>query len=236
VSGLPGLLLTMGNADRTEPLTIIGPKGVERVVNSLRVVAPDLPFPIEFIEIEGAEQAFSLLGLTIEAFRVKHNVVCYGYSICLERKGKFDADRAKEQGIPLKCWNPLQKGETVIMDGAKYTPDMVLGPDRKGIKLTYCTDTRPVASISEHAKGSDLFVCEGMYGDEEEIDKARSHKHMTFAEAAKLAKEADVSAMWLTHYSPSLVHPENYLKSVRKLFKNTELGEDGKSIELNFED
>ncbi|MCR4716075.1 MAG: ribonuclease Z [Lachnospiraceae bacterium] len=236
ISGLPGLLLTMGNAERTEPLTIIGPKGLERVVNSLRVVAPELPFPIIFKEIDGKEQTFSELGLTIEAFKVQHNVVCYGYSISLNRQGKFDQARAKEQNIPLQCWNPLQKGETVIMDGVTYTPDMVLGPARKGLKLTYCTDTRPVSSISEHAKGSDLFICEGMYGDDEEIDKAKSHKHMTFSEAANLAKEADVKCMWLTHYSPSLVHPKNYLKDTRKIFKETYLGEDGKTVELNFED
>ena len=54
ISGLPGLLLSMGNAERTEPLTIIGPKGVERVVNSLRVIAPELPFDIKFIELTQA--------------------------------------------------------------------------------------------------------------------------------------------------------------------------------------
>ena len=84
VSGLPGMLLTMGNAERTEPLTIIGPKGVTRVVNALRVIAPELPFPIQCVEIGENEQSFLFDGLRIEAFRVNHNVICYGYSLSVD--------------------------------------------------------------------------------------------------------------------------------------------------------
>ena len=80
ISGLPGLLLTMGNADRTEPLTLIGPKGLERVVNSLRVIAPELPFQIKYIEITQPEQIFEMNGYRLKAFRVNHNVTCYGYT------------------------------------------------------------------------------------------------------------------------------------------------------------
>lgn len=236
ISGLPGMLLTMGNADRKEPLTLIGPKGLARVVNSLRVVAPELPFPIQFIEINGKEETFELLGLKIDAFRVQHNVTCYGYRISLARQGKFQVEKAKELGIPVKCWNPLQKGNIVELDGRRYTPDMVLGAPRKGLSITYCTDTRPVPVIAEYAKESDLFICEGMYGEEDKQAKAREHKHMTFYEAAKLAKKAQPSQMWLTHYSPSLVYPEQYLKQVREIFPETYLGKDGKTIELDFEE
>ena len=110
ISGLPGLLLTMGNADRKEPLTLIGPRGLERVVNALRVIAPELPFDIKFIEITQPEQVIELNGYRITAFKVNHNVVCYGYTLEILRQGKFSAERAKEQEIPLKFWNPLQKG------------------------------------------------------------------------------------------------------------------------------
>ena len=158
ISGLPGLLLTLGNAQRTEPLLMVGPRGLERVVNSLRVIAPDLPFPIVFHELKEKEEVLDVCGCRITAFRVNHNITCYGYSLEISRKGKFDVERAKAQEIPIKCWNPLQKGETVTLDGKTYTPDMVLGPARKGLKVTYCTDTRPIPSISEHAKGSDLFI------------------------------------------------------------------------------
>ena len=235
ISGLPGLLLTMGNADRREPLTLIGPKGLERVVTALRVIAPELPFPIHCVEIEGTEQTFEMNGYRLKAFRVNHNVLCYGYALEIDRAGKFDPERAKAEQIPQMYWKHLQKGENVEYEGRILTPDLVLGPPRKGIKLTYTTDTRPTDSIRENAKGSDLFICEGMYGEKEKIAKAREYKHMTFYEAAQLAKDAQVKEMWLTHYSPSLTRAEEYMDDVRKIFPAAKAGKDKMSAELNFE-
>ena len=235
ISGLPGLLLTMGNADRKEPLTLIGPKGLERVVSALRVIAPELPFPIIYKEIEGAEQTFELNGYRLKAFRVNHNVLCYGYTMEIDRAGKFDVERAKEQEIPQKYWKHLQKGETIETGNGILTPDMVLGPPRKGLKLTYTTDTRPTNSIRENAKDSDLFICEGMYGEKEKAAKAVEYKHMTFYEAAHLAKDAQVKEMWLTHYSPSLTRPEEYMDEVHRIFPEAKAGKDRMSRELAFE-
>lgn len=236
ISGLPGLLLTMGNADRTEPLTLIGPKGLERVVTALRVIAPELPFELKFIEITEPEQVFELNGYRLKAFRVNHNVVCYGYTLELDRAGKFDLERALATEIPKEYWKHLQKGETIEVDDKVYTPDMVLGPPRKGLKVTYSTDTRPTQSIRDNAKGSDLFICEGMYGEKDKLDKAKEYKHMTFYEAATIAKEAEVKEMWLTHYSPSLARPEEYMEDVRAIFPYAQAGKDGKSAELVFEE
>ena len=234
ISGLPGLLLTMGNADRTEPITLIGPKGLERVVNSLRVIAPELPFELKFIEITEPEQSFELNGYRLTAFRVRHNVICYGYTIEIDRAGKFDVQRAMEQEIPKEYWKHLQRGENLELEGRKLTPDMVLGPPRKGIKLTYCTDTRPTDSIRQHAKGSDLFICEGMYGEKEKAAKAVEYKHMTFYEAAEIARDAEVKEMWLTHYSPSLTRPEEYMDDVRTIFPRAIAGKDRMTTELDF--
>lgn len=236
ISGLPGLLLTMGNAERTEPLTLVGPKGLERVVNSLRVIAPELPFPIVFIELNKAEEELELSGYHIKAFRVNHNVTCYGYSIEIKRAGKFNLEEALERNIPKPFWNRLQKGETVRDGGRLYTPDMVMGAPRKGIKLVYTTDTRPTQSIARNARKADLFICEGMYGEKDKQAKAVANKHMTFYEAATLAKEAEVKEMWLTHYSPSLTRPEEYMDEVRAIFPRSVAGKDRKSVVLDFED
>lgn len=236
ISGLPGLLLTMGNADRTEPIVMIGPKGLEKVVNSLRVIAPELPFPIIFKEITEKEMTFEINGYKIEAFRVMHNILCYGYNINIERNGKFQVEKAIESNIPKQLWNKLQKGETMEIDGVVYTPEMVLGEKRKGIKVTYCTDSRPIPIISEMAKEADLFICEGMYGEKEKIKKAKEYKHMTFYEAAELAKEAGPKQLWLTHYSPSLIKPEEYLEQVRSIFAKTYTAKDGRTTTLRFEE
>lgn len=237
ISGLPGLLLTLGNAERTEPLLIIGPRGVEKVVNSLRVIAPELPFPIRFYELKEKEHRIEMDGYAIEAFQVRHNVICYGYSITIPRAGKFDPEKAKENQIPMKYWNRLQKGETLEDEtGRILTSDMILGAPRKGIRLTYCTDTRPVQAIVKHAQEADLFICEGMYGEDGKEKKAREYKHMTFYEAARLAKNANVKRLWLTHYSPSLVRPEEFMGKVRKIFPNALPGKDGKTITLDFQE
>ncbi|MDE6740382.1 MAG: ribonuclease Z [Lachnospiraceae bacterium] len=236
ISGLPGMLLTMGNAERTEPLLLIGPKGLAKVVNSLRVIAPELPFEINYLELTEAAQAVTFDGFRIEAYRVNHNVICYGYSIVIDRIGRFDVSRAEKLNIPRNYWNRLQKGEIIETENGTFTPDMVLGEQRKGLKVAYCTDTRPTESIVQGAAGADLFICEGMYGEPEKLAKAKEYKHMTFYEAAQLAKQADVGELWLTHYSPSLIRPEEYMREVRKIFPNAVAAKDGRSVDLMFQD
>lgn len=236
ISGLPGLLLTMGNADRTEPLTMIGPKGLERVVNSLRIIAPDLPFDIHFIELTEDEQTIEICGLSINAYKVNHKVLCYGYNIRLNRQGKFDVEKAKALGLPVQYWNVLQRGENVLYNEKSYTPEMVLGEARKGISITYCTDTRPVPVIEKYAKAADLFICEGMYGEDEKLAKARENKHMMMVEAAGIAKAAGVKELWLTHYSPSLSKPAEYEAKVKAVFENTVIQKDRAEMVLNFEE
>lgn len=236
ISGLPGMLLTMGNAERTEPLQLIGPKGLTKTVSALRMIAPGLPFEIICTEITREEQNFEFDDFRIRAFKVNHSIPCYGYSFSVDRTGRFDKDRALAANIPMKLWSRLQKRETIEQDGTIYTPDMVLGPDRKGLKVTYCTDTRPTESIEHNAVGSDLLVLEGMYGETEKQSKARENRHMMMWEAAKIASAAQVPKLWLTHYSPSMTHPEQFLGELRKIFPETYVAKDGKSTELMFEE
>ena len=236
ISGLPGMLLTMGNAERREPLLLIGPRGLVKVVDALRTIAPELPFEIRFREIEEDEQGFDFEGFRLKAFKVNHSVICYGYSMTVERSGRFDRERAQQQQIPMKLWSRLQKGETIEQEGKVYTPDMVLGAPRKGLKVTYCTDTRPVDAIAANGAGSDLLILEGMYGEPEKLAKAREKRHMTMYEAARVARAAEAAELWLTHYSPSMTHPEAFLGDVRKIFPNTIAAKDGRTVELNFDE
>lgn len=235
ISGLPGLLLSMGNAERKEPLLVIGPRGVRKVVEALLIIAPGLPFEIHYMELTEKTHKFEQDGYEIEAFRVKHTVPCYGYSQIIRRAGRFDVERAKENQVPMKVWSRLQKGEPVEEEGRVFTPDLVLGPPRKGLKVTYCTDSRPLPDIAEHARGADLFICEGMYGDEQMRDKACEKRHMMFREAAGLAREAGVGELWLTHYSPSLIRPDEYMDEVREIFPAAKPGRDRKTRILEFD-
>lgn len=236
ISGLPGMLLTMGNAQRTQSLLLIGPKGLNKVVSALRVIAPELPFEIQCMEITENEQIFSFDGFDIKAFKVNHNVVCYGYSLSVNRVGRFDRDRAVAQNIPMKFWSRLQKGEVIEDEGRRFSPEMVLGEQRKGLKVTYCTDTRPADSIVNNARNSDLLILEGMYGEPDKLTKAKEHKHMTMYEAARIASQAQVPKLWLTHYSPSLMYPEQYINEVRKIFPHAVAAKDGKTVELQFQE
>lgn len=237
ISGLPGLLLAMGNSERTEPLLMIGPKGLERVVNSLRVIAPELPFAIRFIELTEDQETHTVNDYEINAFKVHHNMTCYGYNVQIHRQGRFDAERAKSQNIPLKFWSRLQKGEIMTDEaGNVFTPEMVLGPDRKGLSITYCTDTRPTREIEYWATDADLFICEGMYGDRDKTKDAKAKKHMMMHEAAEIAARANPKEMWYTHYSPAMNYPVNYEADMKQIFPNLVISKDGQSKTFAFSD
>lgn len=235
IAGLPGMLLSLSNYGRRESLTIVGPEGIEGITNKLRVIAPELLYPIRFIELSSENNLpihLKLDNFHLSAVPLSHTLTCFGYNIQIPRAGKFDPKRAKAQDIPLKYWSRLQKGETI----SGFTPEMVLGSPRKGIKVSYVTDTRPVDSIPPFIEGADLFICEGMHGDDKFKSLAERYRHMMFSEAANLAKSGRVKELWLTHYSPALTDPEEYLPGVRRKFENTVAGTDGMTKTLKFED
>jgi len=227
VAGLPGLLLTIGNSGREELLSLMGPPGLKKVIEGARVISPELPYELRLVELSDIENTITRMGnIEIKSIPVDHSLPCLSYSIELQRAGKFDIERAKKLGIPINYWNSLQQGMFVTLEGKTVSPEMVLGETRKGIKVCYCTDTRPTEGLVEFIKDSNLFICEGMYGDEDNLYKAVQNKHMTFSEAGLLAKQGQVNELWLTHYSPSLKEPDEYIENVRTLFPNALTGKD----------
>jgi ribonuclease Z len=236
VIGLPGLLLTIANSGRCEPLNIIGPMGLKYIINGLLVVAPNLPYDLNLIEIEQRNFQINFGDIKINTIEQEHTVPCIGYSIEVLRKRKFDIKKAIKNNVPKNIWSKLQANESAEEGGIHFVPDMVLGDRRKGIKVSYATDTRPISGLIEFIKASDLFVCEGMYGANEEIEKAMQNKHMIFKEAAELAKEGEVKELWLTHFSPSLTDPNEYVKNAEDIFRNVKIGEDRLFKSFNYED
>lgn len=246
IYGLPGLLSTMGNSGRTESLTIIGPSGVNKIIQALRQTIPYLPFGVDIIENpqaplslypdpasgglklnHGSAEAKGKVEIILSTLKLHHSSPCLGYSLYIPRRPRFYPDRAIQQGIPVRYWKRLQQGETVVDGKHIYEPHMVLGEERRGIKLSYITDTRPIDTIPTFICQSDLLVCEGTYGADEDQEKALKNKHMTYREAAELALKGKVKELWLTHFSPAMDDPEFYLKNATGLFPNTILGHDG---------
>ncbi len=236
VSGLPGLLLSMGNDMRTEPVTLIGPAGFARVLHSLLIIARELPFELNIIELKKPFETFDIDGCRLSAFRVEHSMPCYGFTLEIDRVGRFSPEKASKNGVPMRVWGLLQKEETVEFEGTVYTRDMAFDEARRGIKTLFCTDTRPLKIISEMGNGADLMICEGMFAEDAKVCRAEETKHMTFAEAAHLASQAKPDELWLTHFSPSLPDPHNYISVATDIFKNTVCGKDGMYKEINFKD
>ena len=235
IVGLPGLLSTIGNSGRTEPITIIGPKGIENIVNGLRVIAPYLPYDINIIE--NPKTPLNIMeDIVISTLELDHSSPCIGYNFYFKRKPKFDVDMARDNNIPKLLWKTLQNGEVINYEGVRYEPSMVLGNERIGIKVSLITDTRPIDSIPEFIKNSDLFICEGTYGNDEDIDKAIRNKHMTFKESATLAKDGKVHELLLTHFSPAINEPELFKENAMNIFENTIIGSDRLVKSLAFRD
>ncbi len=251
IIGLPGLLSTIGNSGRTEPLTIIGPEGITRVVNGLRVVAEYLPYDINIIEAP-SKMEFSLSKegihivensepskirsseIVLNTLEVDHSSPCMGYSFYFKRERKFNVEKAMLNNIPKTLWSKLQRQEEVTFEGKVYTGDMVLGDERRGIKISLITDSRPMDSMVDFIAESDLFICEGTYGSNDDIDKAIKNKHMIFKESATLAKEGGVKELILTHFSPVIMEPAEFIDNAKEIFENSVIGEDRMVRTLTF--
>lgn len=239
IIGLIGLLQTIGNSGKTDDLTIVGPTGIIEAMNAIKVLIEYLPYRVYVIENPRDKFIIDkeiISDIEISTIDLDHSTECIGYSLYFKRKAKFDREKAMANEVPQKLWKKLQENDTVIYGDKTYYSGMVLGDERRGIKLSFITDTRPIFDIPKFIYGSDLFVCEAMYGDDLDISKAVKNKHMTFREAANLANNGNVDKLLLTHFSPSLEEPKEFIQNATKFFKNTIVGEDGLSLNLSYKD
>lgn len=238
IVGLPGLLGTIGNSKREDSLTIIGPSGITDAINKLRVIVPYLPYEINIIE--NPKENINLCNkhkkndIVISTMEIDHSAPCLGYSFYIHRKPKFDVKKAVLNNVPKVLWKTLQEGNDVNYEGILYKSDFVKGDERKGIKISMITDSRPTDGMVEFIKESDYFICEGTYAVDDDLPKAIKNKHMTFKEAATLAKESDVKTLLLTHFSTSIDDPLIYENNAKDVFKNSIIGYDRYSTTLKF--
>lgn len=233
ISGLAGLLLSIGNTGKTSMLTIYGCNGLARIIKNICCICPLLPYGIDIVELDSKRTSqLQWNDMTVSTLPLRHGIPCLGYSFRLDRKPVFNPQKAEDLGVDVRYWRQLHSGESVIIDGREITTDMVTDDARAPIKITYMTDTVAFDEMAEFAMDSDLLVCEGMYGEDDMIDKAREKGHMVFSQSADIAARSGSKELWLTHYSPSLPNPKAYEKQVRAQFGNTVISKDGQKKSL----
>jgi ribonuclease Z len=233
VAGLPGLLLTQGNSGRTAPLDILGPPGLTEVVDRLRVIAPLLPFDVRCHEF-AADDIFTLDALRVTSAAADHHVPCLAYRLEVPRGREFLPENARRLGVPIEHWRALQREEVVDWGGRLVTPEEVLGPPRRGLTVALVTDSRPTPELERIARHVDLLVCEANYGADDDLPKAIENKHMTFSEAARLARNATARQLVLTHFSPAITDPTVYADRATSIFPNTVIGRDHLTLSLSY--
>jgi ribonuclease Z len=234
VAGLPGILYMLTHSVRVDPVTIYGPPGTERLVQTLRYIVPRLPFELTVCELSGGDRVTLPGSIELQALEVSHRITCLAYSFTMRRNPEFQRERAEALGVPVEYWKELQQGVDVEFGGRLVRAEEVLGPPRPGIKVSFVTDTRPTREIPAFVRGSDLLVCEGMYGTEEERERADERGHMVFSEAATIARDGAVKRLWLTHFSPALQDPEAHIDVARNIFPNTEIGRPHHTLTIPF--
>lgn len=234
VAGLPGVLFMVAHAGRTEPLDIYGPAGTAYVVEGLRRIAADLPFPIHIHELKSGVH-FELQGeLHASCCSTAHGIPGLAYRMELRRGPVFLPERASALGLPVQLWSKLQHGQTVEHDGQTFRPEQVLGAARRGISLAMITDTRPTEQLSSFVRDVDLLICESMYDNPEDLPQAKANAHMLAEESAGIAQKAGVHQLILTHFSPKITDTSWAEKAARRIFANTRAARDGMVITLDY--
>jgi ribonuclease Z len=230
VAGLPGVLFQIAFAGREEPVRIIGPEGLQEVVEGLLTVVGGLPYDLHLQALEGGETIPLVKNATLSTLLLQHRRACLGYVIDLPRAPEFLPERARELGVPVEEWSTLQAGQSV----GKIQPESVSGPARRGLRLALVTDTATFPKLAAFVSESDLLVCESTYVLDEDEERAAERGHMTLRQAAELAAAAGVQRLWLTHFSPKVEEPLAHTDRARALFPRSEIGRSGLCLELSF--
>jgi len=235
--GIIGLVRTMGLQDRTTPVTLYGPRGAQRILGAAMSLGIERnKFPIEIVEIQVGDR-LQRHEYEIVVFETDHRADTVGYALAEHtRLGRFNPERARELGVPEgPLWGRLHKGETVKLDdGRTVSPADLVGAPRAGRTLVYTGDTRPSPLVVEAARGADLLIHEATFGGDE-AERAVETGHSTAAEAARVAHDAGVRRLVLTHISPRYTRdaPE-LLAEAQAVFPETVVARDGMMVEVGF--
>lgn len=242
IFGLPGLIQSLNIAGRTEPLYIFGPDGIETALAPILALCPNLEYEIRLFQLpkEGVSLREFCPAWPHQAhlipFPTQHRISSQGYKLLLSRAGKFLPEKAKALGIPVGMWKKLQQGQSLEINGCTIHPHQVMEGPRRGISAVYTGDTSPCATMIDAVKDTDLFICEATYASDAYLDSAQTYGHTTFPQAAQLARQAQPKAMWLTHYSPMIDNPDDFLAPAAAIFPYIQCGRDRMKVTLVFKE
>ncbi|MCA9832329.1 MAG: ribonuclease Z [Thermomicrobiales bacterium] len=227
IAGLPGLMHTLAHSGKTDRLTIVGPAGTYQIVSGLFVIVGQLPFEVYIQELQDGDETVLEGGIRCSVVAGEHRgpVLCYRFD--LDRAPAFLPEEAERLGVPRNEWSRLQRGESVAVGDNIVQPEQVISGPRPGISFGIATDTRPLDAIANHMSEVNLLITEGTYGDDADQNKAIERGHMTFREAATLARNAHAGALWLTHFGAGMLTPQDFEANATNVFPNTTIGEDG---------
>jgi ribonuclease Z len=237
--GVTGLLRTMGLQDRTTAVTLYGPRGAQRILGAAVTLGIERnKFPVEIIEVKAGDR-LTRDAYDIVVFETEHRADTVGFALVEhQRLGRFNPERARELGIPEgPLWGQLHKGKTVTLeDGRSFGPADLVGAPRPGRTLVYTGDTRPHLPVIEAARGADLLVHEATFGGDEQ-ERAKETGHSTAAEAARVALEAGVGRLVLTHISSRYNRDASELLAEAKaVFPETVIARDGMMVDVPYAD
>jgi ribonuclease Z len=227
--GLPGLLKTFDLRAREKPLRLFGPRGLRELLEIVMRAAGKVRFGLELIELASGD-TLDREGYAIAAVSVEHRGQALAYVMFEdERPGMFDPGTAAALGLtPGPEFGRVQRGN--IVKGVR--PEQVMGAPRPGRKLVISGDTRPCEALRVAAHRADVLVHEATFA-EEELERARETGHSTAAQAAAIARDAEVTLLALTHFSTR--YPVGLLRDeARTVFARTELPRDFDTIEVPF--
>jgi len=225
--GLPGLIQSMNFYGREAPLRIYGPQGTAKMVEAVLGLGI---FDRQY-EVEGHDlvpgNAVKGDGYNVEAFRASHTVPALGYAFQEDdRPGRFDPERAQALGVKEgPSFSRLVEGSSVKVGHSMVTPEMVMGPPRKGLRLVYSGDTAPCPELRVACEGADVLIHEATVASDLE-SKAREFGHSTARDAASLASEAGIGVLYLVHISGRYDGSEPLLDEARGIFSNTTIPND----------
>ncbi|OPY31839.1 MAG: Ribonuclease Z [Methanomassiliicoccales archaeon PtaU1.Bin124] len=231
--GVLGLVQSMNFSGRERPLELFGPKGIEDVARqSVMLGHFELCFPLYWRELVPGDVVHGD-GYSVTAVPTSHLPHSLGYVYEEdERPGRFDPQKAKEMGVPEgPMFSRLQDGRPVVVEGRTITPDQVMGPPRKGMKMAYSGDTLPDKRFIQAAKGSDAMVHEATT-DSSLQEKANQYMHSTARQAAEAASQAEARRLFLVHISGRYEDTSSLLNEAREVFPESYLPNDLDLVEI----